>query len=129
MRSSIALAALALALGWAAPSGAQMMCGPGQTGSTTSAQSPGGMMCGMMRPTQAQAQSQAQPQQRQGMCPCCQMMAMMQGRQGQGGMGGMGGMGGGSMEEMMRQHHPDPQQNTPAPEQRTPGTPETPKQP
>jgi hypothetical protein len=128
MRNSIALPALVLALGWAVPSAAQMMCGPGQTGSTTAAQSSGGMMCGMMRPSQAQAPAtgqQAQPQQRQGMCPCCQMMAMM-GGQRQGGMGGTGFTG--SMEEMMRQHHPDPQRNTPAPEQRTPGTPETPRQ-
>ena len=110
----VSLAALAIALGWAAPSGAQMMCGPGQTGSTTSAQSSsGGMMCGMMRPTQAQAQPQ--PQQSQGgMCACCQRMAMMQGGHGQ-----QGGMG--SMEEMMRQHHPTPQQSTP-------GTQETPRQ-
>jgi hypothetical protein len=67
------------------------------------------MMCGMMRPTQAQQQSQ--PQQRQGMCACCQQMAMM--RPGQGGSG--------SMEDMMREHFPQ--------QQTTPGTPETPKQP
>ena len=123
MRSSIALAALALALGWAAPSGAQMMCGPGQTGSTTSAQSSDGMMCGMMRPAQAQPPTtgqQAQPQQRQGMCACCQQMAMMQ-----GGRPGTGGPG--SMEQMMREHFP--QQQPAPPQQRTPGTPEAPKQP
>jgi hypothetical protein len=120
MRSSISLAALAVALAWAAPSGAQMMCSPAQTGSTTSAQSSGGMMCGMMRPTQAQVPAtgqQSQPQQRQGMCACCQQMAMMRPQQSMPGMGGMGGM----------DHMMTPQQ--PAPQQSAPGTPETPKQP
>jgi hypothetical protein len=37
-------------------------------------------------------------------------------------MGGQGQGGTGSMEEMMRQHHPAPQPSTPA-------TPEAPKQP
>jgi hypothetical protein len=108
MRSSIAFAALALAFGWAAPSAAQM-CGSGQTGSTTSAAA--GMMCGTMRPSQTQAQStvpQSQPQQRQGMCGCCQQMAMMRPSQGNSG----------SMEDMMREHFPQQQ-----------STPEAPKQP
>ena len=108
MRNSIAFAALVLAFGWAAPSAAQM-CGSGQTGSTTSAA--GGMMCGTMRPSQTQAQStvpQSQPQQRQGMCGCCQQMAMMRPSQGHSG----------SMEDMMREHFPQQQ-----------STPEAPKQP
>ena len=108
MRNSIAFAALVLAFGWAAPSAAQM-CGSGQTGSTTSAA--GGMMCGTMRPSQTQAQSavpQSQPQQRQGMCGCCQQMAMMRPSQGNSG----------SMEDMMREHFPQQQ-----------STPEAPKQP
>ncbi len=125
MRSSIALAALTLALGWTGPSAAQMMCGPGQTGSTAAAPSSGGMMCSMMRPASSQAPAigqQSQPQQRQGMCACCQHMAMMQGGQSQGeSHGGMGGMGG-------MDHPMTPQPRQPAP-QSTPGTPDTPKQP
>ena len=111
MRGILAFGALALVLGWAAPSSAQM-CGPGQTGSTASS---GGMGCPMMRPAASQPPvtgQSAQPQQRQGMCPCCQHMAMMR-----GGSGGMGGMM--DAPKMEQPQNPSPQQ----------GAPETPRQP
>jgi hypothetical protein len=97
MRSSLALTATVLAVGWVAPASAQM-CGAGQTtGSIASAPAGGGMMCGMSaRPTAASndpmtdTRSPSQ-QSAQGGCPCCRHMAMMG-----GGSGGMGGMMGGS---------------------------------
>ncbi len=111
MRGILVFSALAIALGWAAPSSAQM-CGAGQAASTAAS---GGMSCSMMRPTASQAPGtgqSAQPQQRPGMCACCQHMAMMRG-------------GSGQMDGMM--HSPMGQPQAPSPQQEAPGTPETPR--
>ena len=80
MRTTLVLAAAVLALGWAAPTSAQMCGGPtSNTGATASASGGGG--CPMMR-SASTGSGQSTEGQRRTRCP---MMAMMQG----GGMGGM----------------------------------------